>query len=502
MSVVRAENARRPLPIDAAVVFASALAFYWITLAPTVIWGDSADFALAVRDGRFPLGTAGDHPLFLIVGQLFARLPGDLARNINFEAGCFGALTVMLVYSSARELGASRAAALAGAAALCVSHAFWLHSVIAEVYTANAFFLIATIYLLLVWRRTRRGTWLAAAFATFAVGLTNHLVLATMAPAIAVFVAATIGRSLFTRGALIALAGVAALVISVLVVQPAVVMTRLFHLWYGPPGIRDYLQLDVDVRATLTEAKFYGLYLAYQFPSVALILGGAGIWIVLRREPRVALLLLLTLVANAFTFVRHTVWPSAQNAKFVFYITDYVVFSVLVAVGTDALLQRRALRWSALAIIACIALMPPLIYGAAPWAVRKAGINLLHARALPNRDNERFFLNPNKRGEFGARRFGEDVLRSAQPGAVIFTDYTPYTVLRYLKVVDHMRPDVLLLGPKSTGDSVNPHWIDDASGRRRPTYLAAYTAGYHDLSGLKGEFELVPFGPLLEVHPR
>ena len=50
----------------------------------------------------------------------------------------------------------------------------------------------------------------------------------------------------------------------------------------------------------------------------------------------------------------------------------------------------------------------------------------------------RFFLNPNKRGEDGAKRFGEEALRSAKPMGVIFADYTPYEVLLYLKEVDRM----------------------------------------------------------------
>src|SRR5712692_3794749 len=144
-------------------VFGAALAFYAATLAPAVIWGDSAMLSVDALSRSVSLGTAGDHPLFVLVASGFAALPGDVARNVDFAAAFFGALTVMLVYRCGRLLGASRPAAATGAAALCVSHAFWLHSVIAEVYTANAFFLAAVMNLLLEWRRRISWGWLAGA---------------------------------------------------------------------------------------------------------------------------------------------------------------------------------------------------------------------------------------------------------------------------------------------------------------------------------------------------
>src|SRR5262245_48534701 len=117
------------------LVFAAALAFYALTLAPTVAWGDSAGLSLAAVQGYSEFINAASHPFFTVVGRLFVALPGDPGRNVNFEAAMFGALCVSLVYGCARLLGASKTAAATGAAALCVSHAFWLHSVIAEVYT-------------------------------------------------------------------------------------------------------------------------------------------------------------------------------------------------------------------------------------------------------------------------------------------------------------------------------------------------------------------------------
>src|SRR5450759_5138351 len=84
--------------MDLAFVFAASLAFYCATLAPTVIWGDSAWLAVDAYYGAFNIGTAGDHPLFVFIGHLLSILPLDVARLVNFEAALFGALAVTMVY--------------------------------------------------------------------------------------------------------------------------------------------------------------------------------------------------------------------------------------------------------------------------------------------------------------------------------------------------------------------------------------------------------------------
>ena len=489
-------------------MFALALTFYSVTLAPTVIWGDSAALVLASLHGSLHLSGPVDHPLFILAGRYFSLLPGDVARNVNFEASVFGALAVMLVYRCGRVLGTSRLAAAIGAAALCVSHAFWLHSVIAEVYTANAFFLAATLNLLLEWKRRQRWPWLAAAVAAFAIGLTNHLVLAAIVPAAIAFVLAVAGRQLVMRRLLPGLVVLLAVTSAIALASPGPVAATVRGFWDGPAGLSGYMGLDFEPGPAAREAGYYLLYLIYQFPSVSLLLGFVGVVVLVRDEPAVAILLLGTMAVNGFTFIRHTVWPSVGNAKFVFYITDYVVFAIVCAVGANhvmrsfaARVSSRPLAWaSSVMVLAAVALVPPAVYAISPWAAHVADLDLVHARTLPYRDNDRFFLNPNKHGEDGARRFGEDVFRLVKRDAVIFADYTPWTVLQYLQVVERLRPDVTLETSRGMSGTVYARWTLDGA-RRRPVYLASLTPGYYDLSAL-GEYDVVPLGPIVEVRPR
>jgi hypothetical protein len=194
------------------------------------------------------------------------------------------------------------------------------------------------------------------------------------------------------------------------------------------------------------------------------------------------------------------------GAKYVFYISDYTLFAMLCAVGADELFKRvtrrpatghRRIAW---ATLAAVAIVPPLIYAAMPSIVKAAGVDLIRARSLPYRDNDRFFLNPNKRGEYGPRQFAERALREAPPRAVIFADSTPYTVLRYVQRIDGVRPDVLLLSA-FVGQAVPVRWVLD-QGNPRPTFLATDTPGYYDFSGLTGAYDLVPSGTIIEVRPR
>jgi len=125
----------------------------------------------------------------------------------------------------------------------------------------------------------------------------------------------------------------------------------------------------------------------------------------------------------------------------------------------------------------------------------------VRARTLPYRDNARYFLNPSKRSEDSARRFGIEALNAAAPGGVIFADFTPCAVLKYLQVVERRRPDLLLCGEDWGGSRVTPRWISEG-GRSRPIYVASDDAGYYDFSRLERPFDLVPAGPIFEVRPR
>ena len=450
-------------------------------------------------------GTAGDHPLFVLLGRLFATLPGDLTTNLNLLSAVCGALTVAVVFDIARRLGGSAWCGAVAAGALALSHAFWLHSVITEVYTLNALFLALTIRLLLEWRARGSGAWLVLAAAVFTVGLTNHLVLAAFAPAAVAYVLAT--KPGFLRLRTVVAAAAVVVAAAVLSMQHPAVAAAAKRLWYGPPPIYHYFLYRTNAAQLPREAGFYLLYLAYQFPLLGLVLGLRGGRMLVRSRPAEALLLLSAIAVNALVFVKTTEFVSPGTSKYTFYIADYVVFSILAGcgvstVGAPELASRGRLLSRPAAVLAGILVLPVASYALAPWLAARTGLDLTRARTLPYRDNDAFFLQPSKRGEDGARRFADEAAHVIAPGGVVVADYTPMSVLRYVQRVEGRLPDSILVASTVAGRPRDLGALAHTYLPNRRVYLAALDTRYYNRASLEKEFELVPAGPLFEVVPR
>src|SRR5919106_2552965 len=153
---------KRKLPLlKSDVLFAvligvSALALYIRTLAPSLLWGDSAEFQTL----SYTLGMT--HPsgymTQIMFGKLFTYIPvGNIAYRVNLMSAFFGALAVAETYLIVRLLGGGRSAALSASILLTLTEGFWWRALLAESY-APAAGMLATIWLLvLLWRYT--GKW-------------------------------------------------------------------------------------------------------------------------------------------------------------------------------------------------------------------------------------------------------------------------------------------------------------------------------------------------------
>ena len=155
----------------------------------------------------------------------------------------------------------------------------------------------------------------------------------------------------------------------------------------------------------------------------------------------------------------HIVAQLWQHKIYLLY-TDYLIFSIFLGYGSLSLLNwltaflgkfksfSGMIGEKALVSILVILLFVATtigFYSTMPRLVSYLDVDLLKARTLPYRDNSTFFLNPNKRGYFGARKFGEEILDLVQKDSVIFADFTPYTILKYLIEIENRRTDILLM---------------------------------------------------------
>jgi 4-amino-4-deoxy-L-arabinose transferase-like glycosyltransferase len=169
----------RILPVG--VGFAAG-SIYAATAARDVVVGDSGEFLTAAAT----LGVAhpSGYPLLVLLGHAFTWLPfGALAFRINLLAAVCGAVTVGLVFSIARRLGAGSLPAAIAALALALNPLFWEWSLAVEAFPLNNSIAAALMYCLVRWEaEPSRAVFLVAAAFCGGLGAANHLTIVFLVP--------------------------------------------------------------------------------------------------------------------------------------------------------------------------------------------------------------------------------------------------------------------------------------------------------------------------------
>jgi len=135
----------------ALVVALVALIAYVRTLAPDVLYGDSAEFQTLA----YTLGVTHStgYPIYLFLGRLIGLFPvGNFAWRVNLLSAICASFTVGGVYWLARYFTHNRIGPVLGALSLGISYTFWSQAVIAEVYTPGMAFLVGVLILLFRWQ--------------------------------------------------------------------------------------------------------------------------------------------------------------------------------------------------------------------------------------------------------------------------------------------------------------------------------------------------------------
>jgi hypothetical protein len=169
----------------AGLVWLAALALYVRTLAPSLLWGDSAEFQTL----SYTLGMT--HPsgymTQIMLGKLFTYIPvGNIAYRVNLMSACFGALAVANTYLIVRLLGGWRIAGLSASILLTLTEGFWWRALVAESYALAAGMLASIWLLVLLWRST--GKWAYLFLAGMAGGLSLGIHSTVVMTALSVFV--------------------------------------------------------------------------------------------------------------------------------------------------------------------------------------------------------------------------------------------------------------------------------------------------------------------------
>jgi hypothetical protein len=202
--------------------------------------------------------------------------------------------------------------------------------------------------------------------------------------------------------------------------------------------------------------------------------------------------------------------------QFAFFQMAYVFFAVAAGLGSAGVLARLApagRRWAVAGLAAGIALMP-VLYGAAPGLAQAAGLDD-SALGIPQigtgvRNGLAYYVNPNKRDDFGAETFGRQTLAGLAPNALVlaewYTDTDEYFILRYYIAVEGLRPDVTVAG----WPTVDPFKFDanqavrlvEAEVGHRPIYLASLSETFYGVSQLKQRYCIVPEQNLYRLYDR
>ncbi len=495
----------RAIPVS---LFALTFVVYLSTLSPTLGEADSFEFQVV----SYTLGIAHPtgYPLYILLGKLATLLPiGNVAYRVNLISPLFASLAVVCLYLCLVHLTRHRAISLLATLAFAFSRTFWSQAVIAEVYTLNAFFVALVLYLVLKSKK------LLTAF-VYGLSLTNHLTMALLAPAMAIYtlltrlwtnprrmsrnqVFGTLGTQetcncdnshlprnhngekkpgfSFTNiiKKILPAAGLFLFGLAAYLYIPL----RWPALHGRPMALGEFATLVLGSRfrgalhwdAWLKDPERYlilGRLMLEQYGWVGLGLGLLGLAWLLAKRRREAILLLVAYVAY-FAYGLNYYVPDISA----FIIPAHLIFAIWVGAGLRALWQAaNKLAPSSPLLITCFSLLVALL-----------PLSLLVTN-LPQVDMSQH--------GWEAYRWGQYVLGlNLPPEAAILADSEKIAPLYYLQHVEGVRPDLDII---VMGDEAGyRQQLETRLAQGQLVYLARY------LPGLEGRFHLRSLGPLVEV---
>ncbi|HEX2033141.1 MAG TPA: DUF2723 domain-containing protein, partial [Chloroflexota bacterium] len=410
-----------------------------------------------------------------------------------------GAVALAFVYGAGVELARSWArrpevAGLGAAAALGVSHTFWLLAVRPDVYTLQMALVAAATWATLRWRRGGQPGLLVGATVACAAALTNHVQVLGSGPGLAALSVAVPRAWLRRLGATLVVALVVAGGLLALVAARGVPLGELAGAVGGSrpqvPALRDVLLVPA--------------YLAYQFPLSwpLALLGISWLW---GRDRGALLGLALLYLGNVLLVLLRL----RVRDQFLFFLPSYLPVALLVGAGCAAACQgwgswavlRRTRQPVLAAVLAALVLAPLALYPLTAVVGGLAASRLAPARQLPGRDPVTYYLFPGKPGYGGARAYGEGAMAAFEPQAAVVADWLPYQTLRYLQAVEGQRQDVEL-AQINAGNGAQLRYLLEQAGRR-PLYLADNSPEpYYEMEAIQRCFSVTRQGPVFRLHPR
>ena len=318
---------------------------YYRTLLPGLDLGDSASFQTIA--GSLTLNPRQAYPLYFGLGNLIVWLhPGEPARAMNLASAVFGAMAVGFASWLTARLSESLVGGIAAGLFLAFSYTFWSQAITAEVYTLHLMMVSAAGLAVMAWAdRQTRGR-LAWFYAIFAVSFGNHLSMALVLPAFAVFllIHRRPGPADPLRPRMLMMAiGIAALGalqyawnlrgLWAELEPPATLAEALAKFWFDvtKEDWRETLVNTVSETGLQFRPAMYWFDLRQQVGAPGVVLAAIGFCYVLWRWPKRAIFLLLFYAAN-LTFA----WTYNVGDVYIFFLPSHYIVALCAGAGIAA----------------------------------------------------------------------------------------------------------------------------------------------------------------------
>ena len=441
---------------------------YFLTAARDIVVGDTPELITAAVS----LGVAHPpgYPLFTMLGHLLSLLPlSSIPLRVNLLAVACGALTVGVVYLTAFRLTTWRFAGAVAALLLAVNPTFWAWSLVGEVFQLNNLLAALLIYFLVLWheRPERTGFLLASSLLT-GLALANHHTIVLLAPAFC-FVLWQRRAVIFARPAIMA----GCLVLFLLGLLPYLYIPwasahHPAYNWGNVSSVRDLIDLvtrkSYGGRRLVSTPGYSGgspfarlIALGLSFGPLAATLIALGA-IQAHRSRRWYFwfsIIAFVFAGPFFVWISNLNIATAPSALFVlqrFFLLSQVVLAPLVAFGVLFIAELIAsfvlpLRIAAMPIVATACLI------AVATTVR------MNYRKIDQSHNSI------------ARRFGEDVLATAEPNSILLgTGDGLVFPLIYLQTIEGVGQHVTLIAlPLLSAD-----WYVRQLRERHPDFIIPF----------------------------
>lgn len=488
-----------PLPHVLCPLLCGLIAFivYYLTLAPTIAWGnfptdalrrahitpqtilseDSAELSAAAAT----LGIAhpSGYPLFTLVGHLFSRLPmgEDVAYRLNLFSALCAAVAVAFLWVVVRDWTERARAAWLASLLFAFSYTFWEHALMTEVHALHLLLLILSLWFATRAARTneRNGGapasgspvpyWLYAWAFVSGLGMSNHLTTILFLPGFVALLFRPLLRTMRNLRTAAALVGCYVAGLLPYLYLPLRAMQKPLYNWGNPSSLQRWWEmvsggeyhhflLEEGREQVANGLQLFPLQLIVEFGWVGAALGVLGFccllwfyWRQPKQPPTLSAgqtLIALTLMGAAqvaFILCYHIPDPQA------IYVPVFLVFAIAIGIGWSVVEQstdNAATFWRILSgVIFAALIIAPLLKEELHVHYFLRGVE---ETSLPPRARGLLLERPrvSLRQHYMAARFAQGVLRALPPNTIYLSrgDGQTFSVWYYQRV-HKQRPDVV-----------------------------------------------------------